>query len=76
MDFIGDVAAKTEARRMLSESPVEETVPVAFDETTTTPMASASASQSEEATQEDSEEIQATENDEEETEEEVLIELV
>lgn len=32
MDYIGDVAAKNEAWRMLSESTVEEIVPVAFDE--------------------------------------------
>lgn len=32
MDFVGDVAAKTEAYRMLSSSTVEEIVPVAFNE--------------------------------------------
>ena len=32
MDYVGDVAAKTEARRMLSESPVEDIVPVAFED--------------------------------------------
>lgn len=65
MDFIGDVAAKTEARRMLSESTVEEMVPIAFDET------GAAAAV---AVKEKKEQVETTENDEDETEE-ILIEV-